>query len=106
FSSRRRHTRFSRDWSSDVCSSDLSSTTYPAGLSTRYKAFLAWFMTSAGSRLPPSNGSSVAHDPGRTGSHGQSENGAPYPRGKPRDRKSVVEGKRGARRGRLVMIRS
>src|SRR5690606_39865944 len=24
--SRRRHTRFSRDWSSDVCSSDLSST--------------------------------------------------------------------------------
>src|SRR5690606_39949602 len=27
FSSRRRHTRFSRDWSSDVCSSDLSPTT-------------------------------------------------------------------------------
>src|SRR5690606_39841922 len=26
FSSRRRHTRFSRDWSSDVCSSDLSLT--------------------------------------------------------------------------------
>src|SRR5690606_40891672 len=26
FSSRRRHTRFSRDWSSDVCSSDLIST--------------------------------------------------------------------------------
>src|SRR5207302_5373121 len=25
FSSRRRHTRFSRDWSSDVCSSDLGS---------------------------------------------------------------------------------
>src|SRR5690606_40814712 len=25
FSSRRRHTRFSRDWSSDVCSSDLRS---------------------------------------------------------------------------------
>src|SRR5690606_40089685 len=29
FSSRRRHTRFSRDWSSDVCSSDLSSSTIP-----------------------------------------------------------------------------
>src|SRR6266511_4750957 len=29
FSSRRRHTRFSRDWSSDVCSSDLAE----AGLS-------------------------------------------------------------------------
>src|SRR5690606_24237921 len=26
FSSRRRHTRFSRDWSSDVCSSDLTLT--------------------------------------------------------------------------------
>src|SRR5690606_39416923 len=26
FSSRRRHTRFSRDWSSDVCSSDLFDT--------------------------------------------------------------------------------
>src|SRR5690606_40381001 len=26
FSSRRRHTRFSRDWSSDVCSSDLIGT--------------------------------------------------------------------------------
>src|SRR5690606_40304366 len=26
FSSRRRHTRFSRDWSSDVCSSDLRRT--------------------------------------------------------------------------------
>src|SRR5690606_39494643 len=26
FSSRRRHTRFSRDWSSDVCSSDLVAT--------------------------------------------------------------------------------
>src|SRR5690606_32015233 len=28
FSSRRRHTRFSRDWSSDVCSSDLGYITY------------------------------------------------------------------------------
>src|SRR6266511_2122238 len=27
FSSRRRHTRFSRDWSSDVCSSDLDGVT-------------------------------------------------------------------------------
>src|SRR5690606_40850611 len=32
FSSRRRHTRFSRDWSSDVCSSDLFSSisVYPS----------------------------------------------------------------------------
>src|SRR5690606_39952105 len=31
FSSRRRHTRFSRDWSSDVCSSDLGPTACPSG---------------------------------------------------------------------------
>src|SRR6266511_5079708 len=31
FSSRRRHTRFSRDWSSDVCSSDLSDALPPLG---------------------------------------------------------------------------
>src|SRR5690606_39730446 len=30
FSSRRRHTRFSRDWSSDVCSSDLGACPLPA----------------------------------------------------------------------------
>src|SRR5690606_39696477 len=29
FSSRRRHTRFSRDWSSDVCSSDLEELAFP-----------------------------------------------------------------------------
>src|SRR5690606_40281173 len=29
FSSRRRHTRFSRDWSSDVCSSDLDLSSLP-----------------------------------------------------------------------------
>src|SRR5690606_41202003 len=31
FSSRRRHTRFSRDWSSDVCSSDLLNTVLSFG---------------------------------------------------------------------------
>src|SRR5687768_18000817 len=36
FSSRRRHTRCSRDWSSDVCSSDLCVTTRPA-LGVRYR---------------------------------------------------------------------
>src|SRR5690348_18298628 len=29
FSSRRRHTRWTGDWSSDVCSSDLADGTYP-----------------------------------------------------------------------------
>src|SRR5690554_3259544 len=37
FSSRRRHTRCGRDWSSDVCSSDLS---FMAGQDTRYVAQL------------------------------------------------------------------
>src|SRR5690606_41220578 len=32
FSSRRRHTRFSRDWSSDVCSSDLKGSNEQAAL--------------------------------------------------------------------------
>src|SRR5690606_12450398 len=32
FSSRRRHTRFSRDWSSDVCSSDLKVDMHRLGL--------------------------------------------------------------------------
>src|SRR5690606_40617326 len=34
FSSRRRHTRFSRDWSSDVCSSDLERAVEEAGALT------------------------------------------------------------------------
>src|SRR5712675_3071426 len=35
FSSRRRHTRCSRDWSSDVCSSDLDSLPGPLGWTPR-----------------------------------------------------------------------
>src|SRR5256886_10759021 len=35
FSSRRRHTRFDCDWSSDVCSSDLSGSYRPADLGSR-----------------------------------------------------------------------
>src|SRR5207302_6491937 len=61
FSSRRRHTRFSRDWSSDVCSSDLSgsarlsSTAPPRGLTTT-----SWSLTEAATcwgwiRHPPSS---------------------------------------------------
>src|SRR5690606_39733811 len=34
FSSRRRHTRFSRDWSSDVCSSDLRGFALTLGVTT------------------------------------------------------------------------
>src|SRR2546426_9209469 len=36
FSSRRRHTRLQGDWSSDVCSSDLSSMPYLNGLAQQY----------------------------------------------------------------------
>src|SRR3989449_10827616 len=43
FSSRRRHTRCSRDWSSDVCSSDLSTVESHAGE--------VWFGTLAGRRV-------------------------------------------------------
>src|SRR2546427_7394328 len=32
FSSRRRHTRFDCDWSSDVCSSDLASSPWPQAI--------------------------------------------------------------------------
>src|SRR5690606_23877421 len=38
FSSRRRHTRFSRDWSSDVCSSDLFNELFPNAAQT-YEPF-------------------------------------------------------------------
>src|SRR5690606_41070139 len=41
FSSRRRHTRFSRDWSSNVCSSDLACTAGAAtNAATTPKAYL------------------------------------------------------------------
>src|SRR2546427_13179198 len=41
FSSRRRHTRFDCDWSSDVCSSDLTS---PGGLAKRQTLMDSWGM--------------------------------------------------------------
>src|SRR5690606_41034356 len=49
FSSRRRHTRFSRDWSSDVCSSDLHilcSTKHTARSSTKFqRIFSSWLLS-------------------------------------------------------------
>src|SRR5690606_39594444 len=39
FSSRRRHTRFSRDWSSDVCSSDLLNKSKKIGSMKEYERF-------------------------------------------------------------------
>src|SRR5690606_41017010 len=45
FSSRRRHTRFSRDWSSDVCSSDLISINNMHGPTIIYISVLALVLT-------------------------------------------------------------
>src|SRR5207249_8564874 len=39
FSSRRRHTRSKRDWSSDVCSSDLVKTSNETGIWTLYENY-------------------------------------------------------------------
>src|SRR5690606_2530992 len=60
FSSRRRHTRFSRDWSSDVCSSDLiiSFGEYPEMLDQLDKGILDLIIT-------PKKGTSpnIEHEP-------------------------------------------
>src|SRR5690606_39684996 len=42
FSSRRRHTRFSRDWSSDVCSCDLRSKITGSGSGKQVRAREFW----------------------------------------------------------------
>src|SRR5690606_23900548 len=58
FSSRRRHTRFSRDWSSDVCSSDLAAFAAaaagpdPAGESVVIGARLAAEIAAVAERYP------------------------------------------------------
>src|SRR5215813_14776067 len=51
FSSRRRHTRCGRDWSSDVCSSDLALLTMEAPDVTTHAALLAHHFDEAGERL-------------------------------------------------------
>src|SRR5207302_7160535 len=53
FSSRRRHTRFSRDWSSDVCSSDLDRR--EAGSQQRKKGRLRPLQTEADLVVTASN---------------------------------------------------
>src|SRR5690606_40987816 len=46
-SSRRRHTRFSRDWSSDVCSSDLAIILYLAFYQYKGIIRLKWYYSTA-----------------------------------------------------------
>src|SRR5690606_39817646 len=52
FSSRRRHTRFSRDWSSDVCSSDLLAQRNPTIPALNYNSHPKYRLTRA---VPQSN---------------------------------------------------
>src|SRR6266700_1910336 len=71
FSSRRRHTRFSRDWSSDVCSSDLTVT----GL-WNYAQSFAMSDNSFGTTFGPSSPGAVNLVSGDTGGVGKMINGA------------------------------
>src|SRR5688572_33006375 len=52
FSSRRRHTRFDCDWSSDVCSSDLDQRSIPV-------PFPPYSVTTSNARLAPQYGTSI-----------------------------------------------
>src|SRR5690606_40479471 len=92
FSSRRRHTRFSRDWSSDVCSSDLEveqggerQHEEGAGAGTDESVVEADAQARQADRR---EGPAAAH---RAGCGGGAEGGTQDDEGG--DRKSVVEGK-------------
>src|SRR5690606_40927471 len=63
FSSRRRHTRFSRDWSSDVCSSDLA-TTPPGSCERQGQTVIPGLATSTPNHrsYEEGNGWSARHD--------------------------------------------
>src|SRR2546430_15042524 len=80
FSSRRRHTRFDCDWSSDVCSSDL----LVVGLQDQQPAGLVEDQRTG-------RGGDPRDLPRRPGTGGW------------KDRKSVVEGKRGDLGGRRII---
>src|SRR5690625_6676141 len=51
FSSRRRHTRWPRDWSSDVCSSDLSCLTLSGAAADAMPRNLGWDLTEVGRKI-------------------------------------------------------
>src|SRR2546422_404196 len=53
FSSRRRHTRCSRDWSSDVCSSDLASLEAEAGLPGAAESLYRTGLAGLGDKIAP-----------------------------------------------------
>src|SRR5207249_11574437 len=86
FSSRRRHTRSKRDWSSDVCSSDLHRLVEvnPEGEAQRVQLVVPPAPAPAATPVPTGEAEPPCHG---------GELGGPVGRG--RDRKSVGEGKRG-----------
>src|SRR3712207_7100795 len=86
FSSRRRHTRYWRDWSSDVCSSDLRSHS-PTGATQDRPGSAPWAGRPREIVVWPARGAPV-HAPAAT---------------RRVDRKSVVEGKRGDLGGRRII---
>src|SRR5439155_6750971 len=63
FSSRRRHTRWPRDWSSDVCSSDL---THPRDADTGWRRARRCRSGRAAARAAPQSPESPAPRPGRS----------------------------------------
>src|SRR5690606_11586424 len=71
FSSRRRHTRFSRDWSSDVCSSDLSQLNREGSDMARCTAPSRGHRTASGAAACPACG-------GRSRGYGYSTYSPPY----------------------------
>src|SRR3712207_8744151 len=95
FSSRRRHTRYWRDWSSDVCSSDLGrrgDRRALGGASAREVALRAEDTPDVDGRLEIACAASVDHRSG----------GCDHPEGSG-DRKSVVSGKRVDLGGRRII---
>src|SRR5690606_40733371 len=69
FSSRRRHTRFSRDWSSDVCSSDLGH-----DLRQRARRMLDDCTGEAEADIPPDQGIGGGKQPFRQLKRGEAGN--------------------------------
>src|SRR5690606_39963171 len=99
FSSRRRHTLFARDWSSDVCSSDLTTCAYPGSPDS-----IEFIGTRGTARIEGASmvaqfhdGTEIRQDDGVLGG-GAGADPMAFPHDQ--DRKSVVQGTWGGLRGR------
>src|SRR6266511_5957634 len=78
FSSRRRHTRFSRDWSSDVCSSDL-----PGSVGEAWREFFDGYRPRVASAAPDGEGASGAPAAPPDGQAQEAPAGKPAATGQP-----------------------